>query len=649
MINKILSTFTNSNEEVEELNNHDEEQTETPDSGDDSSEESNQSTYTGAVPSRDRKFRDMIAPTAFIEEEDYVRAGDDYVETLFIVNWPDEPDPLFLEEILYKLPVSTDISIHITPREKEEAVDELERELEKANAQAGQGMTAASEQARQKRLQNTNRVYNELMDTDANLHEIGMYVTVRADDPEELQLAVETVVRELRTNSMAPEILRRQQREGMQSTSPIAEDEVGYRQVAVSGAVGAMYPFSTTTVMEPGGVDVGMHAVNNSPVTIDRFGRENGYNQITAGKIGSGKTFGTLLEILRTKAAYGDDLIIYMLDPLDGFRPIVNLLGGKEILVGGRVNLNPMRIIETPEEVYNKIPDLDPYGEKKQKLMDFFDMYFALQDRELGDSRDVLAMAIDETYTRSGITKEIESHGNKSPTITDLLDVLKEMSNQPEEFARAESDELIDQIETHSSRLVLAFNAFEEGGQYENLAKDTDLNLEDEDIVYFNLSQQEGSGNLGLMMHLLLGEVYERAKDTDKKVLFAIDEAHYIMSDARSLDFLEQAVRHSRHYDMGINFITQTLEEFFGHDQSEAIAQQCSIRRIHRIESGLTEDIMDTLSLNEAHVNFIQNAEPGSEEAGYSEALYGVDEHGYVPVRIYPSDFELSAIDSAGG
>ncbi len=644
MISKIKSMIGKKDKEQHE------EEIENNEDVEENGEYSEQSNYTPSVPSTDRTARDMISPTAFIEEENYVRSGADYVETLFIVNWPDEPNPLFLEEILYKLPVTTDISIHVSPREKNEAIDELERELEKANAQAGQGVTAASQQSRQKRVQNTNRAYQALTETDANLHEIGMYITVRADDPEQLQLSVESVVRELRTNGLLPEILRRQQKEGMQSASPIGQDKVGYRKSALSGAVGAMYPFSTTSVMEPGGIDVGIHAVNDSPVLINRFeGRENGYNQITAGKIGSGKTFGTLLEILRTKAAYGDDLLVFMLDPLDGFRPIVNLLGGKEVTVGGKVNLNPMRIVETDESVYEEIHDLDPYGEKKQNLMDFFDMFFGLQDRKLGDSRDILEMAIEETYQRSGITKDPETHHNKSPTIEDLIGILKEMSEDPEEFATSDSNVLQKQIEENASRLALAFNVFEGEGQYSNLSKETDLNLEDEDIVYFNLSQQEGSGNLGLMMHLLLSEVYERSKDTDKKVLFCIDEAHYIMSDARSLDFLEQAVRHSRHYDLGINFITQTLEEFFAHDQSEAIAQQCSIRRFHKLESGLTEDIMKMLNLNQSHVGFIKTAEPGSEEAGYSEALYGVDEHGYVPVRIYPSDFELEAINGAGG
>jgi hypothetical protein len=602
------------------------------------------------VPNTDRKHRDMIAPTTFIEEESYSRSGDDYVEVLFVLDWPDEPDPMFLEEILYQTPINTDISIHVSPREKNKAIDELDKQLEKANAQAGSGVTATSQQARQRRLQNTQRVYDALTQGDANLHEISMYLTVRADDPEDLRLAVEQMVRKLRTNSIAPEILRNKQREGMQSASPVGRDIVGYKNPALSGAVGAMYPFSTTTVREPGGVDVGVHAINNSPVTIKRYARDNGYNQITAGKIGSGKTFGTLLEILRNKAAYGDDLVVYMLDPLNGFKPILELLGGEEVLVGGRVSINPMKITETPPEVFENIPDLDPYSEKKAQLMDFFEMYFELQGRELGDSRDILGLAIEETYAEKGITKNPETHSNKSPNISHLIDVLRDMEASPAEFAGVEDpeeSELVNQIQTHASRLVLALGEFDEGGQYENLAQESDLDLEDEDIVYFNLSQQEGTGGLGLMMHLLLSEVYEQAKERPEKIMFCIDEAHYIMSDAKSLDFLEQAVRHSRHYDMGINFITQTLEEFFAHEQSEAIAQQCSMRRLHRIESGLTEDIMDTLNLNQSHVNFIQDAEPGSPETGYSEALYGVDEYGYVPIRIYPSDFELETISEA--
>lgn len=605
---------------------------------------------TMSVPSSDRVKRDMISPTTFIEERDRVRSGGEFVQTLVILNWPDEPKPLFLKELLFNTPIQSEISIHVEPRDKTDALDDTEVKLEKARGKLGKGVTAASEQANQKRFNQTQRVYNQLENTDANLHEISAYITVRADTKEDLNLNVEQLVRQLRQNSIEPEILRNEQRSGMKSASPIANDDLGYKNAAISGAVGSMYPFSTTTVIEHGGVDIGIHASNRSPVVIDRFGRDNGYNQITAGKIGSGKTFGTLLEILRLKAAYGDDLVIFMVDPLNGFKPANELLGGKEIVVGGKVYVNPMRITETPQSIFEKVPDLDPYTEKKQNLIDFFDMFFAMQDRELKESRDILEIAIDEAYKKCGITKDPETHSNKSPTINgELADVLEYISSNPEEYARSDSEDLVQKIEDQASRLLLSFSKFEEGGQYENLGQEMNMQIENEDVVYFNLSQQESTGNMGLMMHLLLSEVYERAKeasDKGKKTLFCLDEAHYIMSDARSLDFLEQVVRHSRHYDLGLNFITQTLEEFFVHEQSEAIVQQCSLKRFHRIESSPPDHVCDSLELNDQHISFLQDAEPGSKEKGYSEALYGADKHGYIPIRIKPSQMEMESITS---
>jgi len=64
------------------------------------------------------------------------------------------------------------------------------------------------------------------------------------------------------------------------------------------------------------------------------------------------------------------------------------------------------------------------------------------------------------------------------------------------------------------------------------------------------------------MMQVLFNAVYERAKGTDKRVIFAIDEAHYLLNDSASLGYLETAVRHSRHYDLSLQFITQTSGEF---------------------------------------------------------------------------------------
>lgn len=65
-------------------------------------------------------------------------------------------------------------------------------------------------------------------------------------------------------------------------------------------------------------------------------------------------------------------------------------------------------------------------------------------------------------------------------------------------------------------------------------------------MIYLDLAQQEGrvDSNTTLTMQLLISLVYERAKETDKEVVFYIDEARYLMQDAASLNLLETVFRH---------------------------------------------------------------------------------------------------------
>jgi len=141
--------------------------------------------------------------------------------------------------------------------------------------------------------------------------------------------------------------------------------------------------------------------------------------------------------------------------------------------------------------------------------------------------------------------------------------------------------------------------------------------------------------------------VYERAKQTDKRVVFAIDEAHYLMHDASSLSFLETAVRHSRHYDLSLHFITQTGGEFALTPETRTIASLCSMTVIHRVneEAGKLAEWFD---LSEREVNWVRTAKAGNEEDGYSEALLGIDEEGWFPLRVRASEYEVSAIDGSG-
>jgi len=131
-------------------------------------------------------------------------------------------------------------------------------------------------------------------------------------------------------------------------------------------------------------------------------------------------------------------------------------------------------------------------------------------------------------------------------------------------------------------------------------------------------------------MQVVFNAVYERAKATEKKVVFVIDEAHYLMADATSLGFLETAVRHSRHYDISLQFVTQTGGEFTLTPEAKTIADLCSIVQIHRVAEE-AEKLATWFGLSERETNWVRTAKAGNEEDGYSEALLGIDEEGWFP------------------
>jgi len=598
------------------------------------------------VPDTGRYHKDLISPAGIFEELGKAKVGEHHVKTIFINGWPDEPTIGFLNEILMDVPVKNDISIHISPFDSDYIIRRLEKQVQQSRSKLESSSGGLiSSQRKAEAFEQTNEIYNALKQTNTELFDVGMYVTIRGESEEELRQATDQLFKRMRSAPalLKPTTLNLNQLEGMKSVSPIGNDTVGYKTEMMGGALGAMMPFSSKSIVEKDGIDFGIHAGNGSPVMVDRWKRDNGYNQLTVGKIGSGKSFSTQLNMLRSYASR-DDVLLFMLDPVSGFDNVVKALNGEKVTVGGRLGLNPLEINETPEKILDKAADMDPYTVKKKNVMDFFEMYFYQRGVELLDSRGILEQAIEQAYSDKGITRDISTHSKESPTVMDVIDIIEEMAEHPERYSEVQSEQHLKEIEKQASRLINGFTQFREGGQYNNLAGKSELNIRENDVTYFDLSQQEGSGDIGLMMQLLFSEVYQIAKETDKKVMFIIDEAHYLMKDAKTLQFLETAVRHSRHLDLSINFVTQTIEEFFSHERSEAIAQQCSIKLFQRTESGINNEIADTLDLNQSEVNFIQTAQAGSAELGYSEALLGVGSYGYVPIRVMASDLEEKLI-----
>ncbi|MFP4174925.1 MAG: VirB4 family type IV secretion system protein, partial [Halobacteriales archaeon] len=402
--------------------------------------------------------KSLIAPSEAVFERNFAKLGERWTRTMWAEGYPDQPTNGFLERLFTEPGVETDVAIHVEPRDTRRAQEELKDRVGTLEAEYERKRERRDVGARgvQKDLEDAEEMYDVVRNTPTEVFDVSTYVTVREDTREALESAASDVRAGLRRApaNIRPVTASRRQDLAVRSTSPVAYDHLNKKAAMMGGAVGATFPFSSSTLIEEEGVEYGVHAFNGSPVIVDRFGRETGYNALVIGNIGSGKSFSTKLNLTRT-LAQDEDTIVVMLDPLKGFVGVNEALGGERVVVGGNVGLNPLEIRETPDEVLEQTGgELDPFGAKLKDVMSFFESYFKSRGDPLGERRGTLENAVKKAYNDAGIRRDPATHGNDSPLVTDVIDVLREMAENPDEYTMSESDEERRKIETNASELL---------------------------------------------------------------------------------------------------------------------------------------------------------------------------------------------------
>ncbi|MBC9988006.1 transferase [Haloferax sp. AS1] len=587
------------------------------------------------------------APATIEWETRAARVGEQWTTTLYIADYADYPNDGYLSDLFELTDVEFDLTAHITPKNQQRARNELQDIADDLQVDADLEQSVRSEYL-QERANEAAATY-KAVESGASVFDQGLFVTVRADDRDELQDAVRAVKSALRDEpaNLTPKTAICRQDLALQSAAPIGDNVFGRESIALGGAVGSLLASPhNATILEEGGVEFGIHKDNQSPVVIDPFARDNGYAMFTVGDTGSGKSFGAKENFIRS-IEQSKDRIGIILEPLNNWAGVSEALDAKRITVGGTLGLNPLEIRQTPEHVQRAMgEDASPFNEKLDDAMSFLTNFFALRGISLGDRRTTLELGLRQAYERHGITDDITTHGTPSPTIREMLDVFEEMVDDPESFV-VRSDAEAEKLSDDATWLIDQLRPFEEAGRYANLGKESEFDIRDEKVIYLDLAQQEGSvdSSTALTMQLLISLVYERAKETDKEVVFVIDEARYIMQDAASLAFLETVFRHHRHHDLSIRLVTQTVDEFFEHAESEAILDQCAVKQFHRLD-GMDKEWADEFGLNHAQMRYVQDAVPGNEDAGFSEALVGVDgEWRGIRVEAMPKEKEVIDFD----
>jgi type IV secretory pathway VirB4 component len=585
--------------------------------------------FTGAFEDGDdpgERQRTLVAPSAIEWDTRSARVGEQWTATLYIAGYPDYPSDGFLSTLFEESHLEYDLSVHLHPKQQRRAETELRNAAERLRADADIEQTIRGRYLHE-RAERAAATYSAV-ESGQRVFSLATYLTVRAETEADLERGVRLIQSVLRDRpaSLSPKTAVCEQDRGLQSVAPIGRDHLHHDVVALGGAVGALLASPhNPTVLESGGIEVGSHSKTNTPVVVDPFARDDGYAMFTVGDPGSGKSFSAKQQFIRS-LEQDPDRIGVILEPLNNWAGVADALGATRITVGGTLGLNPLEIKPTPEHVLERRGvDASPLKERRNRAVGFFVNFFALRGVDLGDRRTTLERAFDEAYARAGITDDIETHSRESPTVRQALDILEEMSEDASEWVIRTPAEA-EKVEDDALWLLDQLGVFAEGGQLENLGRASEFDIRDESVVYLDLVQQGGTlgGQTSLLMELLISLVYEHAKEVEKEVVFVIDEARYCLSDTSTLEYLETIFRHHRHHDLSIRLVTQTVDEFFQRPEAEAILDQWSIKQFNKLD-GMDERWANEFGMNSAEMRFVQNAVPGNDEKGYSEALIGID------------------------
>jgi hypothetical protein len=595
------------------------------------------------------------------------RVGSAYCKVMYIPRggWPTNPKPGMLDRLTAHSSAGVQVKHRVEPMNRDRAASEFKRRLKRkqkelyAKRQSG-APDAGTVEDEKRDLELTLRAIEGGRES---IYWVGVYFVVRSRTKEQVEDAVGEIAQSLQKDDLDVTTPDWETKDGLTTVSPVGKRALPDRTMTpmTGSALQCLFPFSTSSMIEESGVLYGYHGLNGSPITVDRFNRENGYNQLVIGNIGAGKSFGYKLLLLR-RLVRDRDIQATLVDPRGEFRELVDALGidAETVEVGGTKGINPLQIEPTPTEVLEERPDMDPRGEKVRSVLAFFEALHADDDGNSGldaQSKAVLSRATTQAYTDAGITKDPATHSRDSPLPEDVDRVLGEYSRDATTALGEDASEReLEKWADRAADLRMAMQPFRDGGRYDHLNQPTNIGLgrDGKRIVLLDIKGSEGSDKMPLDMKLAFDAIYERAKQPGRMIA-AFDEAHKIMNSPGGLSWAADGTRYSRHFLLSLVFISQTAEDFFYTTDEEGkthintkaklIADNCSMKWLFRTR-GLDDDLGDLLNLTTAQTSFVANATPGDRQRGYSHSLLWVDDLGAVPIRVEAiNETEEHAID----
>ena len=566
-------------------------------------------------------LRDLISPSSIEIQSDHFRLGTKYGRTIYVYGYPRTLSTGWLSPLI-NIDEVLDISIYIYPvdttvvmKNLRKKVTQLEADIS-LNAEKGRIRNPETDAA----IQDAEELRDQLQLGYEKFFRFGLYVTLWADSLDELnyvQHKIETMFGQLMIFS---KVATSQQEQGMNTTMPMATDQLQIRRNMNTSAISTSFPFTSADLTQERGILYGVNMHNQGLVIFDRFTLENA-NLVVFAKSGAGKSFAVKLEAIRSRMR-GTEIVI--IDPENEYQKLSDAVGGSYV----RLSLNSdVRI--NPFDLPKVIDSEDASDALRANLVTLHGLFrLMLGGTQIGPNGQPISslsaneeadldQALIDTYARAGITSDPLTHQSTPPTIINLYDTLAHMGGSGPQLAQ--------RLRKYATGTFAGIFS-----QQSNI----DINNQ---LVVFNIRDLEDELR-PVAMYIVLNHIWNIVRAKQKRRILIVDEAWQLMKYDDSANFLFSLAKRARKYYLGLTTITQDVEDFMSNKMGRAIVMNSSMQLLLKQSAAAVDVLSDVFKLTEEERKRLSSFPIG-------HGLFFAGQN-HVHIQIVASDTETSLIST---
>lgn len=493
---------------------------------------------------------DVIAPSAVKINPKNLNLGEKVVRSFFVTSYPSILSDNWLSPLI-NLDKVFDIAIYVHPVDTAMIMKKFEKKV--AEVQSQINIRESKGFVRDPMLEGAYRDLEDLRDrlqqAQEKMFDVGLYLSLYADTEEELghvEAEIKSML-ESRLIYIRPALF--QQEEAFQTIIPVNDDKLAVTKKINSEPLSSFFPFVSFDLTSDKGILYGINRHNSSLVLFDRFSLEN-YNSVTFAKSGSGKSYATKLEILRS-LMFDTDVIV--IDPENEYESMSEAVGGRffNISLNSAHHINPFDL-PTPRE------DEAPADILRSNVISLVGLFRLMLGGLTAEEDAIIDRAISETYALKDITPNSNFTAMEPPLLSDFEMVLAGMEG---------AENILTKLTKYTRGSWAGFL---------NQPSNVDINRK---FIVFSVRDMEDDLK-PVAMYIVTHFIWNAIRRSLRKRLLVVDEAWWMMKSEDTASFLFSLAKRGRKYFLGIATITQDVNDFLKSPYGLPIVTNSSIQML---------------------------------------------------------------------